>query len=152
MRRPTGVRLVAYWLGYGAFVSGLNFVLGVALLPVAQMFDLDFADALGMGSAPATSPADTSAVIGAGILFAMTLVYGALSYGVWKMSEMARKFAVVWLALAIILALAGVVTADSGASLIRLVGASLSAASIVYLLRPEVRAAFGARWSPVRRP
>jgi hypothetical protein len=141
-----------------------------ALLPTMQSLDRFTQDSLNAGDSSGSSAGDalfSSAIyytfgssasysntnlVAAGILFAMTLVYGALSYGVWKMSETARKFAVVWLALALMLALAGVVTADSGASLIWLVGASLSAASIVYLLRPEVRAAFGARWSPVRRP
>jgi hypothetical protein len=87
----------------------------------------------------------------AGILFAMMLVEGGLAYGIWTMSDLARKLAISWFALSALLILVSLALADAAPGEWQMVSAFVSVVSFVYLRRPEVRWAFRARWIPVRR-
>jgi hypothetical protein len=166
-RRPTGVTLIVLWLGFEAFRSALALLAAVASLPAMQEADRRVREALDLvGSSdpsgvgitellkwyvgPIPSLASGTIML-AGILFAMMLLDGALTYGIWTMSEQARRLAVVWFAVSALLILVSLALADSTPVPWQVVRAFVAVVSLVYLRRPEVRAAFRARWLPVRR-
>jgi len=140
--RPTEVTLIAiYYYLATAFLG----VLGVGLFVGGKVLSmLGGADSVMLPRA-----GFLIGVVGGTIFLAFALVHVLAGYGVWSMQNWGRVLAIILAAVSLVFALPGILMMAmmmhmflGGFRIIRVV---ISVLIIWYLLRPEVKALFGAR-------
>ncbi|MBI3670817.1 MAG: hypothetical protein HY237_13690 [Acidobacteria bacterium] len=140
MERPTGVTVLAILAFIGAGLSVLcalvMFVGGAALSALGGRGAMGLGMLAGMGAA----------VAGVFILF-LAVVYAAVGYGLWTLQNWGRVVCIVLIAIGLVFAALGLLTAlfhfRIGVLLWQLIVCAIDVWIITYLLKTHVKQAFG---------